>query len=101
METRTISASAQESVESEALRLISVVDSRLLGDEVINSGVLSEQIDPNRFALIEIPGRAPIAVGERPTGSVLRASGYPASRARRSPSRSPARPSPARSGARL
>ncbi|GFN04418.1 hypothetical protein Smic_29740 [Streptomyces microflavus] len=74
VETRTISASAQESVESEALRLISVVDSRLLGDEVINSGVLSEQIDPNRFALIEIPGRAPIAVGERPTGSVLRAS---------------------------
>lgn len=73
VETRTISASAQESVESEALRLISVVDSRLLGDEVINSGVLSEQIDPSRFALIEIPGRVPIAVGERPTGSVLRA----------------------------
>lgn len=73
VETRTISASAQESVESEALRLISVVDSRLLGDEVINSGVLSEQIDPSRFALIQIPGRAPIAVGERPTGSVLRA----------------------------
>ncbi|RLV67116.1 Two-component system sensor kinase [Streptomyces sp. CBMAI 2042] len=73
VETRTISASAQESVESEALRLISVVDSRLLGDEVINSGVLSEQIDPSRFALIEIPGRAPIAVGERPGGSVLRA----------------------------
>ncbi|MEV4877732.1 ATP-binding protein [Streptomyces cyaneofuscatus] len=73
VETRTISASAQESVESEALRLISVVDSRLLGDEVINSGVLSEQIDPNRFALIEIPGRTSISVGERPTGSVLRA----------------------------
>ncbi|MEU2826667.1 MULTISPECIES: ATP-binding protein [unclassified Streptomyces] len=73
VETRTISASAQESVESEALRLISVVDSRLLGDEVINAGVLSEQIDPTRFALIEIPGREPIAVGERPTGSVLSA----------------------------
>ncbi|MER7750070.1 ATP-binding protein [Streptomyces bacillaris] len=73
VETRTISASAQESIESEALRLISVVDSRLLGDEVINAGVLSEQIDPTRFALIEIPGREPIAVGERPTGSVLRA----------------------------
>ncbi|MEV1045365.1 ATP-binding protein [Streptomyces sp. NPDC049916] len=73
VEARTISASAQESVESEALRLISVVDSRLLGDEVINSGVLSEQIDPTRFALIEIPGRDPIAVGERPDGGVLRA----------------------------
>ncbi|WP_103510723.1 ATP-binding protein [Streptomyces sp. SM13] len=73
VETRTISASAQESVESEALRLISVVESRLLGEETINSGVLAEQIDPARFALIEIPGRDPIAVGERPSGSVLRA----------------------------
>ncbi|MFJ9323420.1 ATP-binding protein [Streptomyces globisporus] len=73
VETRTISASAQESVESEALRLISVVESRLLGEEAINSGVLAEQIDPARYALIEIPGRDPISVGERPTGSVLRA----------------------------
>ncbi|MFB7402477.1 ATP-binding protein [Streptomyces rubiginosohelvolus] len=73
VETRTISASAQESVESEALRLISVVESRLLGEETINSGVLAEQIDPARFALIEIPGREPISVGDRPTGSVLRA----------------------------
>lgn len=73
VETRTISASAQESVESEALRLISVIEGRLLGDEAINSGVLAEQIDPARFALIDIPGRKPIAVGERPVGSVLRA----------------------------
>ncbi|MGW3210676.1 ATP-binding protein [Streptomyces parvus] len=73
VETRTISASAQESVESEALRLISVVESRLLGEETINSGVLAEQIDPARYALIEIPGREPISVGDRPSGSVLRA----------------------------
>ncbi|TYR58378.1 ATP-binding protein [Streptomyces parvus] len=73
VETRTISASAQESVESEALRLISVVESRLLGEETISSGVLAEQIDPARYALIEIPGREPISVGDRPSGSVLRA----------------------------
>ncbi|MEI7032470.1 ATP-binding protein [Streptomyces pratensis] len=73
VETRTISASAQESVESEALRLLSVVESQLLGGERINPRVLAEQIDRTRFALIEIPGREPIAVGDRPTGSVLRA----------------------------
>ncbi|ARF72936.1 two-component sensor histidine kinase [Kitasatospora albolonga] len=73
VETRTISSSAQESVESEALRLISVVEGRLLGDERVNPDVLSEQIDPKRFALIEIAGREPIVVGERPEGSVLRA----------------------------
>lgn len=45
----------------------------MLGAERINPGVLAEQIDPKRYALVEIPGREPIAVGERPVGSVLRA----------------------------
>lgn len=59
VETRTISNSAQESVDSEALRLISVVESRLLGAERINPSVLAEQVDENRYALVRIPGRAP------------------------------------------
>ncbi|MGW0547619.1 ATP-binding protein [Streptomyces altiplanensis] len=71
VETRTISNSAQESVDSEALRLISVVESRLLGEESVNPGVLGEQIDPRRYARIDIPGRAPIEIGERPEGSVI------------------------------
>ncbi|MEV3930173.1 MULTISPECIES: ATP-binding protein [unclassified Streptomyces] len=67
VETRTISNSAQESVDSEAFRLISVVESRLLGAERITPDVLAEQVDPSRYARVEIPGRAPIEVGERPT----------------------------------
>ncbi|MFC8536865.1 ATP-binding protein [Streptomyces sp. NPDC057249] len=73
VETRTISSSAQESVDSEALRLISVIESRLLGSERINPGVLAEQIDDRRYALVKMPGRAPIEVGERPGGSVITA----------------------------
>ncbi|MFC9942263.1 ATP-binding protein [Streptomyces pratensis] len=69
VETRTISNSAQESVDSEAFRLISVVESRLLGAERITPEVLAEQVDPSRYARVEIPGRAPIEVGERPTDS--------------------------------
>jgi signal transduction histidine kinase len=68
VETRTISNSAQESVDSEAFRLISVVESRLLGAERITPEVLTEQVDPSRYARVEIPGRAVIEVGERPTG---------------------------------
>lgn len=98
VETRTISNSAQESVDSEALRLISVVESRLLGAERINPSVLAEQVDDNRYALVRIPGRAPLEVGTRPTGRVI-SSTASGSRARRSPSRSPARPSPVRSAA--
>ncbi|MFD5876348.1 MULTISPECIES: ATP-binding protein [unclassified Streptomyces] len=73
VETRTISNSAQESVDSEAFRLISVVESRLLGAERITPDVLAEQVDPSRYARVEIPGRAPIEVGERSTdGGVIR-----------------------------
>ncbi|MCX4416006.1 ATP-binding protein [[Kitasatospora] papulosa] len=66
VETRTISNSAQESVDAEAFRLISVVESRLLGAERITPQVLAEQVDPSRYARVEIPGRSPIEVGERP-----------------------------------
>ncbi|MFC9429362.1 MULTISPECIES: ATP-binding protein [unclassified Streptomyces] len=73
VETRTISNSAQESVDSEALRLVSIVDSRLIGGDRITARILSEQIDQTRYARIEIPGRADVEIGTRPTGSVIRA----------------------------
>ncbi|MGW2602470.1 ATP-binding protein [Streptomyces klenkii] len=71
VETRTIESSAQESVQSEAVRLVSIVDSRLVGGERVESGVLSEQITADRYARIEIPGRAPIEIGDRPEGGVI------------------------------
>ncbi|MFJ8668371.1 ATP-binding protein [Streptomyces sp. NPDC093600] len=73
VETRTISSSAQESVDSEALRLVAIVDSRLIGGEPVNPDILAEQSGAKRYALIEIPGRAPIEIGTRPEGSVIRA----------------------------
>ncbi|GGU10002.1 ATP-binding protein [Streptomyces lateritius] len=72
VETRTISSSAQERVDSEALRLVSIVDSRLIGGEPVNPDILSEQSGAKRYALIEIPGREPIEIGSRPDGSVIR-----------------------------
>ncbi|WP_328721343.1 ATP-binding protein [Streptomyces sp. NBC_00247] len=71
VETRTISDSAQESVDSEALRLISVVESRLLGEERITPAVLDEQVVGDRYARVELPGRAPIEVGTRPGGNAI------------------------------
>ncbi|MET9438881.1 ATP-binding protein [Streptomyces sp. NPDC006551] len=73
VETRTISSSAQESVDSEALRLVAIVDGRLIGGEPVNPDILAEQSGAKRYALIEIPGRAPIEIGTRPEGSVIRA----------------------------
>ncbi|MFF3376379.1 ATP-binding protein [Streptomyces sp. NPDC002680] len=73
VETRTISASAQERVDSEAVRLASIVDSRILGDEQINAKVLGGLVTGDRYAVVRIPGRAAIEVGEKPVGDVISA----------------------------
>jgi signal transduction histidine kinase len=72
VETRTITSSAQESVESEALRLASIVDSRLVGGERVDPDILSDHGGAERYARIEIPGSPVIEVGTRPGGSVIR-----------------------------
>ncbi|MFP1629517.1 ATP-binding protein [Streptomyces sp. 5K101] len=72
VETRTISSSAQESVDSEALRLASIVDSRLVGGEPVNPDIIAQQGDVTRYAVIRIAGRDPIEIGKRPGGSVIR-----------------------------
>lgn len=73
VETRTISNSAQERVDSEALRLASIVDSRILGDEHINAEILKNQVAEDRYAVIRIPGQAPIELGIQPSGDVIHA----------------------------
>lgn len=72
VETRTISNSAQERVESEAVQLASIVDSRIIGHERITAKVLRDQVGDERYARIEIPGQPPIEIGEKPTGDVIR-----------------------------
>ncbi len=65
VETRTISNSAQERVDSEALRLASIVDSRILGAEIVDSEVLRTQVTEDRYAVIRIPGDPVIEVGTK------------------------------------
>ncbi|MFJ4784725.1 ATP-binding protein [Streptomyces sp. NPDC088794] len=72
VETRTISNSAQERVSSEAQRLASIVDSRLIGAGTVNAEVLRSQVTQDRFAVIRIPGEPVIEVGTRPEGEVIR-----------------------------
>ncbi|MEU3347901.1 ATP-binding protein [Streptomyces sp. NPDC006700] len=71
VETRTISSSAQERVDSEALRLASIVDSRLLGEATVNADILRHQVADGQYAVIGIPGQRPIQVGEKPAGDVI------------------------------
>ncbi|OIJ63810.1 ATP-binding protein [Streptomyces mangrovisoli] len=71
VETRTISNSAQERVDSEAVRLASIVDGRLLGGESVTADILKEQVGPDQFAVIRIPDQTPIEIGSRPDGEVI------------------------------
>ncbi|AGS69995.1 ATP-binding protein [Streptomyces collinus] len=71
VETRTISNSAQERVESEALRLASIVDSRILAAEHVNADVLRNPVSKDQYAEIRMPGRDPIRIGTRPRGDVI------------------------------
>ncbi len=71
VETRTISNSAQERVDSEALRLASIVDSRLVGAEDVTSEILRDQVAQDRYAVVRIPGRPAFEVGSKPGGDVI------------------------------
>ncbi|MEU1460323.1 ATP-binding protein [Streptomyces sp. NPDC005727] len=73
VETRTITSSAQERVESEAVRLASIVDSRILAEENVNSEVLRNPVSKDQYAVIKVPGRAPIEIGSKPEGDVIHA----------------------------
>ncbi|MEU8620259.1 ATP-binding protein [Streptomyces sp. NPDC048623] len=76
VETRTASAGAQEKVDTEAVRIAAIVDSRLFGGEPVNPdvlpGILADRSGARRHAVIRIPGREPIEIGSRPDGSVIR-----------------------------
>ncbi|MEU1479580.1 ATP-binding protein [Streptomyces sp. NPDC001668] len=71
VETRTISNSAQERVDSEAIRLAGIVDSRLFAAEDVTSEILRDQVGPDRHAVIRISGQPPIEVGAKPSGQVI------------------------------
>ncbi|MER5546228.1 ATP-binding protein [Streptomyces sp. NPDC001118] len=73
VETRTISNSAQERVDSEAVRLASIVDSRVLAAENINAEVLSNPVSKDQYAVIRMPGHDPIEIGTKPQGDVIHA----------------------------
>ncbi|MFJ6797870.1 ATP-binding protein [Streptomyces sp. NPDC091268] len=72
VETRTITSSAQDRIESEALRLVGIVESNVLEKQRIDPGALDEQLDVGRYARITVPGQPVVEVGTRVPDSVIR-----------------------------
>lgn len=72
VETRTISSSAQDRIESEALRLVGVVESDVLEKKPVDTAALAELLESGKYARITIPGQPPVEVGDRIDEGVIR-----------------------------
>ncbi|HEY5835429.1 ATP-binding protein [Streptomyces sp.] len=71
VETRTIEASAKDGVQSEAVRLVGIVENRILAGESVDAKGLDRQIAANRYAVVRVPGRTEVRLGDRPAGKVI------------------------------
>ncbi|QDY77045.1 ATP-binding protein [Streptomyces qinzhouensis] len=73
VETRTITSTAEQSVEAEAVQLVSFLDSKLVEQQEVTPQIVEEQSRIERYAVIELSGQKPFAVGKKPSGRVIRA----------------------------
>jgi signal transduction histidine kinase len=73
VETRSIENAAREQVSAEALHLVGVVENRVAAGEPIEPEALKGLQDETaaRYAVVSVPGQAPIAMGDKPGGDVL------------------------------
>jgi signal transduction histidine kinase len=71
VETRTIESSARDGVESEAARLVGIVENRMLAGESIDAKGLDRQIAAERYAVVRVPGHPQVTLGHRPEGKVI------------------------------
>ncbi|MEY2227903.1 MULTISPECIES: ATP-binding protein [Streptomyces] len=72
VETRTITSSAQDRIESEALRLVGIVEANVLEKKPIDPVALGEQLDAGHHARITVPGQSAVQVGAPIPESVIR-----------------------------
>ncbi|MFF2791317.1 ATP-binding protein [Streptomyces sp. NPDC058049] len=72
VETRTITSSAQDRIESEALRLVGIVEANVLEKKPIDPVALGEQLDVGHHARITVPGQPAVDVGAAIPDSVIR-----------------------------
>ncbi|OLZ55072.1 MULTISPECIES: ATP-binding protein [Streptomyces] len=76
VETRTITSSAQDRVESEALRLVSVVEADVLEKQPTDPAALAELLDAGHYARITVPGQPVVEVGASIPDSVVRGTAH-------------------------
>jgi signal transduction histidine kinase len=76
VEARTIEGSARDGVQSEAVRLVGIVENRILAGESVDSKGLDRQIADNRYAIVRVPGHPEVRLGARPVGAVIHSTAH-------------------------
>lgn len=73
VESQAISRSANESVQSEAARIVAVVEARIAAGEKVTTDSMRSAMPADRYVRIEIPEQRPFALGDEPAGGVIEA----------------------------
>ncbi|MFB4194549.1 ATP-binding protein [Streptomyces carpaticus] len=63
VEARSIESTARDRLQSEAARLVAVVESRIAAGEQVTAAKMTSFVPEDRHVRIEQPGRSPIALG--------------------------------------
>jgi signal transduction histidine kinase len=71
VEARTIQSSAQDGVDAEAVRLVGIVDQRVMAKESVDAKGLAPQIADGRYAVVRIPGHPEVQLGDLPRGKLI------------------------------
>ncbi|NJQ06264.1 ATP-binding protein [Streptomyces lonarensis] len=74
VETRAIESGARDRLQSEAARLVAVVEGRLVAGETVTERTMRTSAPSDRYVLIELDGADIITIGEEPDGRVVSAS---------------------------
>lgn len=73
VETRAIEDSAEDSLQAEAARLVSDVESRIAAGEPVTAEEMESSAPADSYVVIEVAGQRPIKLGEKPEGGVIEA----------------------------
>ncbi|MDB1087188.1 histidine kinase dimerization/phospho-acceptor domain-containing protein [Streptomyces sp. ACA25] len=73
VETRSIEATAQDRLQSEAARLVAVVESRLVAGESVTAETMRTSVPGERYVLIQLAGEDLFTLGNEPEGDVVAA----------------------------
>ncbi|MCK1796951.1 ATP-binding protein [Streptomyces sp. XM4193] len=74
VETQAIERNAHESAQSDAGRIVAVVEARIAAGESVTAEAMRSAVPSDRYVSIQLPGQRAFALGDKPDDGVIEAS---------------------------